>query len=54
MEREESHRNWKLVPYLLYKDELFEQAVLNPKPLALISYQLMRYVRMRMYPWETS
>jgi ABC-type nitrate/sulfonate/bicarbonate transport system permease component len=22
--------------------------------LALISYQLMRYVRMRMYPWETS
>ena len=40
VEAEESHRNWKLVPYLLYKDELFEQAVLNPKPLALISYLL--------------
>jgi ectoine hydroxylase-related dioxygenase (phytanoyl-CoA dioxygenase family) len=40
VEREEAHRNWKLVPYLLYKDELFEQAVLNPKPLALISYLL--------------
>jgi ABC-type nitrate/sulfonate/bicarbonate transport system permease component len=22
--------------------------------LALVSYQLMRYVRMRLYPWETS
>jgi ectoine hydroxylase-related dioxygenase (phytanoyl-CoA dioxygenase family) len=40
IEREEAHRNWKLVPYLLYKDQLFEQAVLNPKPLALISYLL--------------
>jgi ectoine hydroxylase-related dioxygenase (phytanoyl-CoA dioxygenase family) len=40
VEHEESHRNWKLVPYLLYKDELFEQAVLNPRPLALISYLL--------------
>jgi ectoine hydroxylase-related dioxygenase (phytanoyl-CoA dioxygenase family) len=40
LEHEEAHRNWKLVPYLLYKDELFEQAVLNPKPLALISYLL--------------
>jgi ectoine hydroxylase-related dioxygenase (phytanoyl-CoA dioxygenase family) len=40
VEREETHRNWKLVPYLLYKDQLFEQAVLNPKPLALISYLL--------------
>ncbi len=40
VEREEAHRNWKLVPYLLYKNPLFEQAVLNPKPLALISYLL--------------
>lgn len=40
VEREETHRNWKLVPYLLYKDQLFEQAVLNPGPLALISYLL--------------
>jgi ectoine hydroxylase-related dioxygenase (phytanoyl-CoA dioxygenase family) len=40
VEREEAHRNWKLVPYLLYKDQLFEQAVLNPKPLALITYLL--------------
>jgi ectoine hydroxylase-related dioxygenase (phytanoyl-CoA dioxygenase family) len=40
VEGEEEHRNWKLVPYLLYKDQVFEQAVLNPKPLALISYLL--------------
>jgi ectoine hydroxylase-related dioxygenase (phytanoyl-CoA dioxygenase family) len=40
VEREESHRNWKLAPYLLYKDQLFEQALLNQKPLALISYLL--------------
>src|SRR5580698_9525355 len=38
IEREEAHRNWKLVPYLLYKDQLFEQAVLNPKPLGLTSH----------------
>jgi ectoine hydroxylase-related dioxygenase (phytanoyl-CoA dioxygenase family) len=40
VDNEQAHRNWKLVPYLLYKDQLFEQAVLNPKPLALISYLL--------------
>lgn len=40
VEREESHRNWKLVPYLLYKDPIFEEALLNDKPLALITYLL--------------
>ena len=33
-------RDWKLMPYLLFKDAIFEQAVLNSKPLALITYLL--------------
>jgi ectoine hydroxylase-related dioxygenase (phytanoyl-CoA dioxygenase family) len=40
VESEEAHRNWKLVPYLMFKDPLFEDAVLNEKPLALITYLL--------------
>jgi hypothetical protein len=40
--KEESHEGWKLMPYLLLRDEVFEQAVLNPKPLALITYLLGR------------
>ena len=30
----------RLAPYLLFKDPVFEQALLNPKPLALITYLL--------------
>src|ERR1700675_1373293 len=33
VEAEEAHRNWKLVPYLMFKDQLFEEAVLNERPL---------------------
>ena len=29
---------WSLVPYLLYKDPAFEEALLNPGPLALVTY----------------
>jgi ectoine hydroxylase-related dioxygenase (phytanoyl-CoA dioxygenase family) len=39
---ETDHRDWKLMPYLLFKDAIFEKAVLNEKPLALISYLLGR------------
>jgi len=38
--KETDHRDWKLMPYLLFRDPIFEQAVLNEKPLALISYLL--------------
>jgi ectoine hydroxylase-related dioxygenase (phytanoyl-CoA dioxygenase family) len=40
VEAETAHRDWKLVPYLFFKDPVFEEAVLNPAPLALISYLL--------------
>ena len=33
---------WELASYLLYKDPVFEEAVLNPRPLALITYLLGR------------
>lgn len=46
VEAEESHRNWKLVPYLMFKDPLFEQALLNEKPLALITYLLGQSCRL--------
>lgn len=39
-ESEEAHRDWKLVPYLMFKDAAFEDAVLNERPLALITYLL--------------
>jgi ectoine hydroxylase-related dioxygenase (phytanoyl-CoA dioxygenase family) len=32
-----------LIPFLLYKDPIFKQAVLNPKSLALITYLLGRH-----------
>ena len=40
LENEEGHRGWKLAPFLLYRDPVFEEAVLNDKPLALITYLL--------------
>jgi ectoine hydroxylase-related dioxygenase (phytanoyl-CoA dioxygenase family) len=46
IEHEETHRNWKLVPYLLFKDRAFEDAVLNEKPLALITYLLGQSCRL--------
>lgn len=39
---ETAHRDWRLMPYLLFKDALFERAVLNARPLALITYLLGR------------
>jgi len=40
LEREKDLHEVRLAPFLLYKSELFEQALLNPKPLALITYLL--------------
>jgi hypothetical protein len=40
LEGEQALHEIQLAPYLLYKDPLFEQALLNPKPLALITYLL--------------
>jgi ectoine hydroxylase-related dioxygenase (phytanoyl-CoA dioxygenase family) len=40
VERETAHQDWKLLTYLLFRDPLFEEAVLNERPLALITYLL--------------
>jgi hypothetical protein len=40
LENETELREVQLAPYLLYKDPAFEEALLNPKPLALITYLL--------------
>jgi hypothetical protein len=40
LENEQDLHEVQLAPYLLYKDRLFEEALLNPKPLALITYLL--------------
>jgi ectoine hydroxylase-related dioxygenase (phytanoyl-CoA dioxygenase family) len=42
VETEEGHRGYRLAPFLLYRNPIFEQAVLNEKPLALITYLLGR------------
>ena len=38
LEQEKNLKGWSLVPYLLYKDPAFEEALLNPGPLALVTY----------------
>ncbi len=40
IETETNVHEVELASYLLYKDPVFEEAVLNPKPLALITYLL--------------
>ena len=40
LEHETNVHEVELASYLLYKDPVFEEAVLNPKPLALITYLL--------------
>jgi hypothetical protein len=40
LENETSLHEVQLAPFLLYKDPIFEEALLNPKPLALITYLL--------------
>jgi hypothetical protein len=40
LERETELHDVKLAPYLLFTNSVFEQALLNPGPLALISYLL--------------
>ncbi len=38
LEGETELENFDLVPYLLFKDRAFEEALLNPGPLALVTY----------------
>jgi hypothetical protein len=40
LEHETELSEVQLAPYLLYKDPVFEEALLNPRPLALITYLL--------------
>ena len=40
LEGESDLQEVQLAPYLLLKDPVFEQALLNPRPLALITYLL--------------
>jgi len=40
LEKEEHHQEIKVIPYLLYRDPIFEDALLCEKPLALITYLL--------------
>lgn len=40
IDAEDRHADLAVIPYLLYKDAVFEEAVLNEKPLALITYLL--------------
>ncbi len=35
-------KGWTLVPYLLYKDPAFQEALMNPRPLALVTYLMGR------------
>jgi hypothetical protein len=43
LENEEQLNDIELIPYLLFKDPVFRESVLNPKPLALITYLLGRH-----------
>jgi ectoine hydroxylase-related dioxygenase (phytanoyl-CoA dioxygenase family) len=40
LDREETHREVKSIPYLLYRDQVFEKALLCEKTLVLITYLL--------------
>ncbi len=41
---DESLEGVNLVPFLLYRDEAFQEALLNPKPLALVRYLMGNHV----------
>jgi hypothetical protein len=40
VDNEEGYEGLKFVPYLLFRDPVFKQSVLNPGPLSLITYLL--------------
>lgn len=44
IENETEHEGYDLIPYLLFKDPVFEEALLNPKPLTLVTYLMGRHV----------
>ena len=43
LENEVELNDIELIPYLLFKDPVFRESVLNPKPLALITYLLGKH-----------
>lgn len=43
LENETDHSEVELIPYLLYKNPRFKESVVNPKPLALITYLLGKH-----------
>lgn len=43
LEAETEHTDTEFIPYLLYKDPRFKESVVNPKPLALITYLLGKH-----------
>lgn len=42
-ENETEYEGMKFVPFLLFKDPVFKRALLNPRPLALITYLLGKH-----------
>ena len=44
IENETEHEGYDLVPFLLYKDDIFQEALLSPKPLALVTYLMGKHV----------
>ena len=45
LEQEEDLEGWTLLPYLLFKDPAFEEALLNAGPLALVTYLMGKSCR---------
>ena len=43
LENETDHAGLEFIPYLLFKDPVFKIGLMNPKPLALITYLLGRH-----------
>jgi hypothetical protein len=43
VDAEEGHEGMTFVPYLIFEDPIFKRAVLNERPLALITYLLGRH-----------
>ena len=44
IENEQDNEGIDLVPFLLYRDEVFEEVLLNPGPLALVTYLMGQHV----------
>ncbi len=44
IEKETDHEGYDLIAFLLYKDPIFIEALLNPKPLAIVTYLMGQHV----------